>query len=126
MRSHLGYWGATLFLAVNGVIAGTIDILGIQPFFGVLRDLGYPAYFGAILGTWKVLGALALVVPGYPRLKEWAYAGGVIDYTAAIVSYVAIGEVAASNLSGPILSVVLLVVSWALRPPSRRLPGPLV
>jgi hypothetical protein len=62
----------------------------------------------------------SLLAPRYPRVKEWAYAGMFIDYTAAIVSYVAVGAGTASNLSGPILSVAFLAASWALRPPSRR------
>jgi hypothetical protein len=120
-RRLVAYWIATLFIAVNAAVAGAMDILRIQPVFGMLLHLGYPAYFGAILGTWKVLGAVALLVPGYPRVREWAYAGMFIDFTAAAVSYVAVGEAAASNLAGPILSIVVLVASWALRPSSRRL-----
>ena len=81
--------------------------------------LGYPAYFATILGIWKVLGAVALLTPRYPRVKEWAYAGMFIDYTAAVVSYVAVGVGSASTLSGPVMSVAFLAASWALRPPSR-------
>jgi hypothetical protein len=115
------FWVATAFLAVNAVAAGAMNLLRIEPLFGMLLHLGYPAYFSAILGTWKILGALALVAPRYPRVKEWAYAGMFIDYTSAIVSYVAVGDGGVANLIGPIVSVVFLVVSWALRPPSRRL-----
>jgi uncharacterized membrane protein YphA (DoxX/SURF4 family) len=117
----VGYWVATLFVAVNAVVAGTMDILRVQPVFGILLHLGYPAYFGTILGIWKVLGALALLAPRYPRVKEWAYAGMFIDFTAASASYVAVGERAVSNMSGPIMSMVVLAASWALRPSSRRL-----
>jgi hypothetical protein len=98
-----------------------MDILRVQPVFGILLHLGYPAYFGTILGIWKVLGALALLAPRYPRVKEWAYAGMFIDFTAASASYVAVGERAVSNMSGPIMSMVVLAASWALRPSSRRL-----
>jgi DoxX-like family len=114
------YWVATAIVAGNAVVAGMIDILRVQPFFGILLHLGYPGYFGTIPGTWKVLGAVALLAPRYPLVKEWAYAGSFVDYTAAVASYVAVGEGLASNLAGPIVSIVFLVVSWALRPPSRR------
>lgn len=117
----IAYWVATVFVAGNAAAAGTMDILHVEPFFGVLLRLGYPAYFSSILGTWKVLGAAALLAPRLPRLKEWAYAGCFIDYTAAVASYLAVGEGSPSHLAGPIVSSVALVVSWALRPSSRRI-----
>jgi hypothetical protein len=119
-RRAIVYWVATAIVAGNAVVAGMIDILRVQPFFGILLHLGYPAYFGIILGIWKVVGAIALLAPGYPLVKEWAYAGNFVDYTAAVASYLAVGDGVASNLAGPIVSIVFLVVSWALRPPSRR------
>jgi hypothetical protein len=117
----ISYWVATVFTAGNAAVAGAMDILRMQPLFAMLLGLGYPAYFAAILGTWKVLGAVALVAPRRPLLKEWAYAGMFIDFTAAIISYVAVGEGCTANLIGPIMSIGFLVVSWTLRPSSRRL-----
>jgi|HubBroStandDraft_2_1064218.scaffolds.fasta_scaffold58717_2 uncharacterized membrane protein YphA (DoxX/SURF4 family) len=115
----IAYWVATVLVAAPAAVAGTMDVLRIQPLFSQLLQLGYPAYFATILGIWKVLGAVALLTPRYPRVKEWAYAGMFIDYTAAVVSYVAVGVGSASNLSGPVMSVAFLAASWALRPPSR-------
>jgi DoxX-like family len=120
-RRMIAYWVTTIFLAGAAAIAGTMDILRIPPFFPQLLQLGYPAYFAAILGIWKVLGAIALLAPRYPLVKEWAYAGLFIDYTAALASWLVVGEGTASNLSGPILSIALLASSWALRPSSRRI-----
>jgi DoxX-like protein len=117
------YWVVTVYVAGTAVIAGAMDLLRVEPVFGDLLHLGYPAYFGAILGTWKVLGALVLVVPRYPRVKEWAYAGMFIDFSAAVVSYVAVGDVVVSKLIGPIMAIACLGASWALRPSSRRLAG---
>ena len=48
--------------------------------------LGYPLYFITIIGFWKVLGAITLLAPGFPRLKEWAYAGIFFDLTGAAAS----------------------------------------
>ncbi len=118
-KRRIAFWVATVFVAGNSAVAGALDILRIQPFFGILLHLGYPAYFSAILGTWKVLGAVALLAPRYPRLKEWAYAGLFFDFTAAAASHAAVGEVA--QLVGPISSIAFLVASWALRPSSRRI-----
>jgi len=117
-KRMIAYWVVTVFVAGNSAVAGALDILRIQPFFGILLHLGYPAYFSTILGVWKVLGAVAILAPRYPRLKEWAYAGLFFDFTAATASHAAIGEVA--QLVGPISSIVFLAASYALRPSSRR------
>lgn len=61
-----------------------MNILRLPPAPGVLFHLGYPAYFGVLLGIWKVLGAIVLVLPRFALLKEWAYAGMFIDFTAAV------------------------------------------
>ena len=85
-----------------------------------MGHLGYPSYFMTILGTWKVLGALAVGAPGLATVKEWAYAGMLFDLTGAAASRAACGD-------GPTLVVVPLGIaiivasSWALRPASRRL-----
>jgi hypothetical protein len=102
-------------------VLGELEAVRIPPFFPQLLQLGYPAYFAAILGIWKVLGAIALLAPRYPLVKEWAYAGLFIDYTAALASRLVVGEGTASNLSEPILSIALLASSWALRHSSRRI-----
>jgi hypothetical protein len=60
----IAYWVATVFVAGNSAVAGALDILRIQPFFGILLHLGYPAYFSTILGVWKVLGAVAIDTRG--------------------------------------------------------------
>jgi hypothetical protein len=83
--------------------------------------LGYPLYFFRILGFWKVLGAIAILVPRFPRLKEWAYAGIFFDLTGAAASVAAVGSygVYAFHIFAPLILAVLTVVSWALRPESR-------
>jgi hypothetical protein len=114
------YWVATAYVAITSLVAGLMDLMRVEPLFGILIHLGYPAYFAAILGTWKVLGAIALTAPRYPRVKEWAYAGLFIDFTAAIASHAAMGDDAVSQI-GPTLSLGLVAASWWLRPASRRL-----
>jgi len=90
---------------------------------GVVPQLGYPMYFFAIIGAWKVLGAIAILVPGFPRLKEWAYAGIFFDLTGAAISCAAVGGYGAYgfHVIAPLLIGVLAVASWALRPPSRTI-----
>lgn len=85
-----------------------------------MQHLGYPPYFAAMLGAWKLLGALAIAAPGFPRLKEWAYAGFAFDLIAAAASRAAVGD-GAADIVAPLVFLALVVASWALRPASRRL-----
>lgn len=114
------YWVATAVIAAEFAVGGVTDILHLPPFGPALVQLGYPEYMGVILGVWKLLGVAAILAPGFPRLKEWAYAGMMFDLTGAAASYVATGG-GASDLAVPLVFIVFLVASWALRPPSRRL-----
>ena len=82
--------------------------------------LGYPVYFLAIIGTWKVLGTIALLVPRFPRLKEWAYAGIFFNMTSAAISHAASGDAAWHMFYTGFLAIVT-IASWALRPQSRTL-----
>jgi hypothetical protein len=119
------YWACTLFVALTALGAGVMDILHLQPLFGLLLHLGYPPYFATLLGGWKILGAIVLLAPRYPLIKEWAYAGMIIDYSSAVVSHWACGD-AATALVGPMVSIAALVGSWYLRPQPRRLPRSIV
>ncbi|HEX7961686.1 MAG TPA: DoxX family protein, partial [Terriglobales bacterium] len=90
----------------------------------VVTDLGYPIYVLAILGAWKIPGAIVLVVPGLLRLKEWAYAGIVFELSGAAASHAMRGH--ASDMASPVVFVGFALASWALRPPSRTLGDPRV
>jgi uncharacterized membrane protein len=96
-----------------------MDILRLPPFTGIIAHLGYPAYFAVILGIWKVLGAVAVLVPRFPRLKEWAYAGMFFCMTRAAASHLAVDD-PAGTLLAPIVFTGLMGASWLLRPPARR------
>jgi hypothetical protein len=83
---------------------------------GLIERLVYPSYFPVILGTWKLLGAVALVIPRCPRLKEWAYAGVFFDLTGAVISLFASGLINVGAMAYPILMIGSAVASWALCP----------
>jgi hypothetical protein len=117
----IAYWAATLLIAAEFGVGGVADTLHLPPFFEALLQLGYPAYFGVILGVWKVLGAMAVLAPRLPRLKEWAYAGMIFTLTGAVASALAMGG-GAGDVALPLAFTGLVAVSWSLRPPSRRLP----
>ena len=122
----IGYWTSTAAVAfvlvvdgVGGLLHGRVMLVG-KPLDEVMERLGYPAYFLKILGVWKPLGAIALLVPGFPRLKEWAYAGTFINMTGAAASSVARGDDVGNSIWALIFAVLTLA-SWALRPQSRTL-----
>lgn len=118
----ISYWLATALLAL-GLAAGGVFDLGQSPaVLETLSHLGYPAYVAPLLGVWKLLGVLAIVAPGFPRLKEWAYAGVIFDLSGAVVSHAAVGD-GAGQLVAPLAFMALAAVSWALRPEDRRLPN---
>ncbi len=90
---------------------------------GFVHILHYPAYFVTILGVWKVLGAIAILIPRFPRLKEWAYAGIIFDLTGAAASIAAVGGYGAYgfHILAPLIIAGLAMASWYLRPPSRKI-----
>ena len=87
-----------------------------------MAGLGYPAYLATLIGVWKLLNGLAILAPRLPLLKEWAYAGVFFNMSGAVVSHLAVGDPATTVVT-PLVLIVLAVISWALRPVFRRLPG---
>jgi uncharacterized membrane protein YphA (DoxX/SURF4 family) len=114
------YWVATALLVFELVLGGIWDVLRVPHVRVVIERLGYPLYFLVILGVWKLLGAVALVIPRFPRLKEWAYAGVIFNLTGALVSHVASGDIEPGPMSYLVVMVGITATSWFLRPPSRR------
>lgn len=116
------YWATTIPLAIELAVGGGWDIARRADAVLVVTHLGYPAYVLTILGFWKLLAVIALLLPGFGRLKEWAYAGAFFEMTGATASHVIYRD--AGWQTQTILTVclaALTVASWALRPPSRVL-----
>ena len=116
----IAYWITTILVAfsMSGGAAQLARVPGVVD--GFVRILHYPPYFVTILGFWKVAGAITILVPRFPRLKEWAYAGIFFDLTGAVVSNIAVGG-NAFHILAPLFLALVAVASWALRPPSRTL-----
>jgi len=114
------YWTTTTFTALAFLTGGAAYLSRADVPLRGMAELGYPAYFVTILGTWKVLGGLAILVPRLPRLKEWAYAGIAFDLTGAAFSHAAVGHPAAKVIV-PLVLLGIAAASWALRPASRML-----
>lgn len=113
------YWVATLLVCAELVGGGLWDVLRLPMVRDLVVHLGYPGYLLVILGVWKLLGAVALLAPGFPVLKEWAYAGVVFADTGAIASHLIVGYgLGELTILFPLLA--LTGISWWLRPASRR------
>jgi uncharacterized membrane protein YphA (DoxX/SURF4 family) len=116
----IAYFATTSLVALDFLAGGVANLARPPMVLEGMAHLGYPAYFASILGFWKVLGAVAILAPRFPRLKEWAYAGIMFDLTSAAVSHGVSGD-GVGHVSAPLVIAALTIASWALRPESRRL-----
>lgn len=119
-RNKIIYWIATLWLALGMISTGIVQLLKMKEEVEMMNHLGYPIYFLTLLGVWKILGVVAILIPKYPFLKEWAYAGFFFVMSGAVFSHLAIGD-PLITLFGPILLLLLTVASWFFRPASRKM-----
>ncbi len=117
------YWIATIWLALGMLSTGMVQLIKAKAGQGgvdMITHLGYPVYFLTILGIWKILGVVALLIPKKPLLKEWAYAGFFFVMSAAIFSHIAMAD-PVTELFPSLLLLVLTLVSWYFRPMDRKL-----
>jgi hypothetical protein len=120
----IAYWAATaLFCAVLG-FSGATHFLHVEFMVNNMAMLGYPVYFMTIIGGFKILGVIALLAPGLPLLKEWAYAGFTFNLIGASTSHLYAGE-PFSHWIRPLIVLSLCAASYLLRPETRRLAGSL-
>jgi DoxX-like protein len=116
----IAYWVTTILGPSSFVIGGYLHLTRDPQVMATLAHLGYPPYFAAIMGAWKLLGAIAITVPGIPRVKEWAYAGFFFDLSGAAATRAFVGD-GAGDIAAPLVFLALVAASWALRPASRQL-----
>lgn len=114
------YWISTAWLALGMVSTGLVQLLQGEAEADFMKGLGYPTYSLILLGCWKILGAVAVLIPKFPVLKEWAYAGFFFLTTGALFSHIASGD-PASALFPSLLLLVLTLVSWYARPAGRKI-----
>ena len=112
------YWVATLFVALIMAISGLLALLHAPRMMFALAHLGYPRYFANLLGAGKLAGVVVLLVPGIPRLKEWAYVACGITVLSGAYSHLLSGDGLAAL--DPLVTFAALIISYQLRPASRR------
>jgi DoxX-like family len=121
-RNKIIYWAATIWLALGMTVTGAGQLIKMKAGAGgtdSVTHLGYPVYILTILGVWKLLGVVTVLMPRFPLLKEWAYAGFFFLMTGALFSHFAVGH-AAAEFFGPGLLLILTGVSWYFRPAERK------
>jgi uncharacterized membrane protein YphA (DoxX/SURF4 family) len=118
-RNKIIYWVATIWLALGMTSTGIVQLIKMKEEVDMFIRLGYPVYLLTILGVWKILGVIAVLIPKFPILKEWAYAGFFFAMSGAVLSHLAVGD-AAKECFGPVLLIILTVVSWYFRPAGRK------
>ena len=119
-RKLIWYWiitGILSFCIFSGGLAQALQVKGVVEGF---KPLGYPTYFISIIGIWKVLGIIAILIPGFKLLKEWAYAGIFFTMTGAVISHIASNDIH-PQIIAPALFAVFAVLSWYSRPADRKI-----
>jgi len=119
-RNKIIYWIATIWLSLGMLSTAIVQIIKMEEEVENMTTLGYPTYLLPILGAWKILGVLAILIPKFPVLKEWTYAGFFFVMSGAIISHVTVGD-KLITLFGPTLLLILTGISWYYRPANRKL-----
>ena len=119
-RKLIWYWIVTILLSFCIFFGGLTQALQLKEVLQGFKPLGYPTYFISLIGIWKMLGVIAILIPKFPLLKEWAYAGIFFTMTGAVISHIASDDIKVQIIS-PIVLAVFTVLSWYLRPPGRKI-----
>lgn len=119
-RKLIWYWIITALLSFCIFIGGLFQTLQLKAVLEGFKPLGYPTYFISLIGIWKMLGVIAILIPNFKLLKEWAYAGIFFTMTGAVISHIASNDVKVQIIS-PIVLAVFTLLSWYLRPANRKI-----
>lgn len=120
MARKVSYWVSTGLVAAMALLSAYSYLSGSQQAVEGFAHVGYPQQLRVLLGIAKLLGALTLVVPGWPKLKEWAYAGFTFAWIAASVAHYLAND--GPKVFMPLALLILLIVSYVTRPASRQWP----
>lgn len=119
-RNKIIYWIATIWLALGMVSTAIVQLLKVKEEVDTITSLGYPEYFLTIIGVWKILGVIAILIPKFTLVKEWAYAGFFFVMSGAMISHTATGGTFI-DAAPSLLLLTLTIISWYFRPVNRKL-----
>jgi uncharacterized membrane protein len=119
-RNKIIYWISTALLSFGMLGSGISQVLHVKEMNELITHVGYPLYFMYIIGVWKILGVIAILIPKFKLVKEWAYAGFFFLMTGALVSHLFMGD-AGKAIFGPLFQTIFIILSWYFRPADRKL-----
>lgn len=119
-RNKIIYWLATGLLSFGMFASGVSQLLHLKEMDAIITHLGYPLYLMSIIGIWKILGVIVILIPKFKLLKEWAYAGFFFLLTGALISHIAVGD-DGKAIFGPLFQTFFVILSWYFRPADRKL-----
>ncbi|GAA4466934.1 DoxX family protein [Nemorincola caseinilytica] len=119
-RNKIIYWIATVWMSLGMVSSGIVQLLGVKEEVQLFTHLGYPLYLMTIIGVWKMLGVIVVLMPRLPLLKEWAYAGFFFTMSGAFFSHLIVGG-PASEIFPSVLLMALIATSWYFRPADKKM-----
>lgn len=120
MRNTIIYWVATGLLCIGMLGSGIAQILHLPEMNELITHVGYPSYFMTIIGVWKIIGVIVILIPKFKLPKEWAYAGFFFLMTGALLSHLAMGD-AGKAIFGPLFQTIFIIISWYFRPVDRKI-----
>lgn len=119
-RTKIIYWIFTLWMALGMVSTAIVQLMKNKDELANFTNLGYPAYLMTIIGVWKLLGIIAILIPKQLLLKEWAYAGFFFVMSGAVISHLIVGDTAGRTFPA-VLLLALVIISWYFRPADRKI-----
>ncbi len=119
-RNKIIYWIATIWLSLGMLSSGIVQLLHIDEEVDFILKMGYPVYFLTILGALKIIGVVMILIPKFPLVKEWAYAGFFFTMAGAVFSHLASGN-PLNEIFAPVGLLILTILSWYFRPANRKL-----
>ncbi|TXI97444.1 MAG: DoxX family protein [Chryseobacterium cucumeris] len=119
-RTKIIYWIFTLWMALGMVSTAIVQLMKNKDELANFTNLGYPSYLMTIIGVWKILGVMAILIPKRLILKEWAYAGFFFVMSGAVISHLIVGDTVGRTFPA-VLLLVLVIISWYFRPAERKI-----
>jgi uncharacterized membrane protein len=119
-RNKIIYWTATALMSFGMTGSGIAQLLHLEDMNEIISHLGYPLYIMYIIGVWKILGVIVILIPKFGLVKEWAYAGFFFLMSGALVSHLFMGD-GGSAIFGPLFQLIFITTSWYFRPADRKI-----